>query len=203
MLCPRYTPRGRITWWPCSPSWADDHSCTCQQPPPHPTMHLPASLNLPLPRSLISHPPSVDTAQFRPHTSTRLTCVPQGCFLLAWKPWAGLAGATWLAGYNPTFLDEVWIRSLVKGSPSKFALDWALHPRDIFRVFFVPLWGFPGASDGKVSALNVGDPGLISGSGRSPGEGNGSPLQDTCLENPMVRHNWATSLSLSFTFAPL
>ena len=37
--------------------------------------------------------------------------------------------------------------------------------------------GFPGGSDGKESAYKVGDPGLIPGSGRSPGEGNGSPLQ--------------------------
>ena len=40
-------------------------------------------------------------------------------------------------------------------------------------------------SDGKVSAHNVGDPGSIPGSGRSPGEGNGNPLQHSCLENPM------------------
>ena len=40
-------------------------------------------------------------------------------------------------------------------------------------------------SDGKESDCNVGDPGLISGSGRSPGEGNGNPLQHSCLENPM------------------
>ena len=45
--------------------------------------------------------------------------------------------------------------------------------------------GFPGGSDGKVSACNVGDPGSISGSGRSPGEGNGNPLQYSCLKNPM------------------
>ena len=37
-------------------------------------------------------------------------------------------------------------------------------------------WGFPGSSDGKESACNVGDPGSIPGSGRSPGEGNGHPL---------------------------
>ena len=46
--------------------------------------------------------------------------------------------------------------------------------------------GFPGGSDGKESAYNVGDPGLIPGSGRSPGEGNGKPLQSSCLENPMT-----------------
>ena len=46
-------------------------------------------------------------------------------------------------------------------------------------------WGFPGGSDGKASACNVGDPGLIPGLGRSPGEGNGNPPQHSCLENPM------------------
>ena len=45
--------------------------------------------------------------------------------------------------------------------------------------------GFPDGSDSKVSACNVGDPDLIPGSGRSPGEGNGNPLQYCCLENPM------------------
>ena len=46
---------------------------------------------------------------------------------------------------------------------------------------------FPGGSEGKASACNVGDPGLIPGSGRSPGEGNGNPLQYSCLEDPMDR----------------
>ena len=50
--------------------------------------------------------------------------------------------------------------------------------------------GLPGGSDGKESACNVGDPGLIPGSGRSPGEGNGYPLQYSCLENPMDRGAW-------------
>ena len=47
------------------------------------------------------------------------------------------------------------------------------------------LLGFPGGSDGKVSAYNAGGRGSIPGSGRSPGEGNGNPLQHSCLENPM------------------
>ena len=42
----------------------------------------------------------------------------------------------------------------------------------------------------KASAYNVGDPGLIPGSGRSPGEGNGTPLQYSCLENPMDGGAW-------------
>ena len=43
----------------------------------------------------------------------------------------------------------------------------------------------PGGSDGKASACNVGDTGSIPRSGRSPGEGNGNPLQHSCLENPI------------------
>ena len=45
-------------------------------------------------------------------------------------------------------------------------------------------------SDGKASACNAGDPGSISGSGRSPGERNGNPLQYSCLENSMDRGTW-------------
>ena len=47
--------------------------------------------------------------------------------------------------------------------------------------------GFPGGSAGKESACSVGDPGATPGLGRSPGEGNGNPLQYSCLENPMDR----------------
>ena len=51
-------------------------------------------------------------------------------------------------------------------------------------------WGFPGGSEVKASACNAGDLGSIPGSGRSPGEGNGNPLQYFCLENPMDRGAW-------------
>ena len=44
-------------------------------------------------------------------------------------------------------------------------------------------WGFPGGSDGKKSACNAGDHGLIPGLGRSPGGRHGNPLQYSCLEN--------------------
>ena len=58
--------------------------------------------------------------------------------------------------------------------------------------------GLPGGSEGKVPACNVGDLGSIPGLGRSPGEGNGNPLQYSSLENPMDGGAWwATSLSLS------
>ena len=49
---------------------------------------------------------------------------------------------------------------------------------------------FPGGSHGKVSVYNAGDPGLSPGLGRSPGEGNGNPLQYYCLENPVDRGAW-------------
>ena len=49
---------------------------------------------------------------------------------------------------------------------------------------------FPGGSDGKASAYNAGNPGSIPESGRSPGEGNGNPLQYYCLEKPMDRGAW-------------
>ena len=49
---------------------------------------------------------------------------------------------------------------------------------------------FPGGSDDKASAYNVGDPGSIPGSGRSSGKGNGNPLQYYCLENPMDGRAW-------------
>ena len=49
---------------------------------------------------------------------------------------------------------------------------------------------FPGGSDGKVSVYNAGDLGSIPGSGRLPGEGNGNPLQYSCLENPVDGGAW-------------
>ena len=62
----------------------------------------------------------------------------------------------------------------------KFDLKWIL--------------GFPGGSEVKASACNVGDLGSIPGSGRSPGEGNGNPLQYSCLENPMDRGAWQATV---------
>ena len=68
------------------------------------------------------------------------------------------------------------------------------------RIFFLNFklfnlyWGianyFPGGSDSKASAYNMEDVGSIPGSGRSPGEGNGNPLQYSCLENPMDGGAW-------------
>ena len=81
-------------------------------------------------------------------------------------------------------------------------LGWMKHklesrlPGEISITFDMqmtpPLWkkDFPGGSDSKESACHAGDPGLIPGSRRSPGEGNGNPLQYSCLENPMEGGAW-------------
>ena len=57
-----------------------------------------------------------------------------------------------------------------------------------FLFFFA--WLYPGGSEVKASACNVGDLGSIPGLGRSSGEGNGNPLQYSCLENPMDGGAW-------------
>ena len=68
---------------------------------------------------------------------------------------------------------------------NKVAIFWM----QVIRYFSF-IEGFPGGSDGKVSACNVVDLGSIPGSGRSPGEGNGNPLQYSCLENSMDGGAW-------------
>ena len=60
----------------------------------------------------------------------------------------------------------------------------------LFNKSFGLVMGFPGGSEVKASACNEGDPGSIPGSGSSPGEGNGNPLQYSCLENPMEGGAW-------------
>ena len=60
-------------------------------------------------------------------------------------------------------------------------------------IHLTPCLGFPGGSEVKASFCNAGDLGSIPGSGRCPGEGNGNPLQYSCLENPVdVGAWWAT-----------
>ena len=96
-------------------------------------------------------------------------------------------------------------------------VDFGLAKTEVwlnFRVFIAlvlnmwPYWDFPGGSGSKASAYNAGDPGSIPMLGKSPGEGNGNPLQYSCLEIPWteepgrlqsmgsqrIEHNWAISL---------
>ena len=64
----------------------------------------------------------------------------------------------------------------------------------IIEKMLKSILGFPGASDSKESACNTGDLGLIPGSRRSPGEGNGKPLQNSYLENSMDRGAWRATV---------
>ena len=117
----------------------------------------------------------------------------------------------------PTFLlPSVSLRSSGHSSPSSFwcpqaderMLWWIIYlgfhwssgqwKPSLLLFFFCNTvfikWGFPSSSDSKDSACNTGDPASIPGSGRSPGEGNGKPLQYSGLENPMVRGAWQAAL---------
>ena len=70
-------------------------------------------------------------------------------------------------------------------------LESVLKSRDITLLTEVQtVRSFPDGSDAKKSACNVGDPGLIPGTGKSPGEGNGNPLQYSCQGNPMDGGAW-------------
>ena len=99
-----------------------------------------------------------------------------------------------LSHFSPTLCDPMDCSpqgSSVHGILQARILEWVAmpfswessQPRDRTHVF-------PGGSDSKASVYNAGDPGSIPGSGRSPGEGNGNPLQYYCLENPMDRGAW-------------
>ena len=79
--------------------------------------------------------------------------------------------------------EDLWT---AKNEDRHLALEISIKPRES--------GGFPGGSDGKESAGNTGDLGLTPGLGRSPGEGNGNPLQYSCLENPMDKGAWQASL---------
>ena len=100
--------------------------------------------------------------------------------------------------YNYLIYKHEWCRCCFKGTFRKLACGintlfykmtanyTSYHNKAPINYFA----GFPGGSDGKASAYNVGDLGLIPGSERSPGEGNRNPLQYSCLENPMDQGAW-------------
>ena len=70
-----------------------------------------------------------------------------------------------------------------------FAFEWIGLTEKYIYIYF-----YPCGSAGKASAHNVGDPGSLPGSGRSPGEGNGNPLQYSCLENSMEGVAWQATV---------
>ena len=108
------------------------------------------------------------------------------------SPWVGKI--PWRRKWQPTpvFLpgESHGQRSLVGHSP------WSPKESDTTERLHSLIHNFsiPGGSDGKESACNGGDLGLISGLRRSLGEGHGKPLQYSCLENPMDRGAWWTTV---------
>ena len=111
-----------------------------------------------------------------------------------WQKMTWLYGITNSMNMNLGRRTEVW--------PERCRLAWdkgsslTLRAQDIGRFIITnsretgQLWGFPSGSVGKESACNAGDPGSVPGLGRSPGEGNGNPLQYSCLVNSMDRGAW-------------
>ena len=71
---------------------------------------------------------------------------------------------------------------------------WKQNTKRYYIHFHATDGIFPGGSDGKASAYNAGDLGLIPGMGRFPGEGNGNLLQYACLGNPMGRRAWQAAV---------
>ena len=122
-----------------------------------------------------------------------------------WGPEEEIVDTTWerlklLAERRPESLVMMrWNVSLRSWKERLFStMTPLLHRNSLWAVFqpvtILTLWDFPGGSDGKESASNAGDMGSISGSGRSPGEGNGYPLQYSCLENCMDRGAWRATV---------
>ena len=125
-------------------------------------------------------------------------------------PWEGdLSYGDMYYGCRPMMAGAEAIRSWSSWGLAKFLSQCVLEaPCGFFSVWASLSFslGFPGGSDGEESACSVGDLGAIPGLGRSPGGGNGCPLQYSCLENSMdrgacwlqsmgsqrIRHNWVT-----------
>ena len=99
-----------------------------------------------------------------------------------------MSGSRWVI--TPSWLSGLWRSFLYSSFVILSIKDLNWHPFETYYYSSVFLMGFSGSSDGKASAYNVGDSGLIPGSGRSPGEGNDHPLQYSCLKNPMDRGAW-------------
>ena len=92
--------------------------------------------------------------------------------------------SVYLISHLPRTL-EAMVSQMIKNLPAVQETQvWSLGQDDLLKK------GFPDGSEVKVSACNAGDLGSIPGLGRSPGEGNGKPLQYSCLENPMDGGAW-------------
>ena len=113
-----------------------------------------------------------------------------GC-VSTWK-WPGVGGLPLCVCVCMCVFQYVWEGELYSHADGAWWTPYTFGFLAINKLtIFIHIYtGFPHGSEVKVSACNAGDPGSIPGSGRSPGEGNGNPLQDSCLENPMDREAW-------------
>ena len=90
-------------------------------------------------------------------------------------------------------MKNLFLLSLKTLSPS-IRLNRFYEEIPLFNIKFLYTMGFPDGSDGKKSAFNAGDLGSIAGLVRCSGEGNGNPLQYSCLENSMNRGVWGATV---------
>ena len=106
--------------------------------------------------------------------------------------WRRLLRVPWSARRScQSILKEISPGCSLEGMMLKLKLQYLGHLPDVKSwLIWKDPGDFPGVSDGKASAYNAGDPGSIPGLGRSSGEGNGNPLQYSCLENLMDRGSW-------------
>ena len=103
------------------------------------------------------------------------------------KRWSGslakrrlCLGPTGVINCTPLKKKKMFVRAL--GRTDKRSMQTTLFLQINFYWNVVALQGFPGGSDGKESTCNAGDPGLVLSLGRSPGEGNGYPFQETAMD---------------------
>ena len=106
-----------------------------------------------------------------------------------------LTSAVWESQLSTLHQQSIWSVFLIsQKSTTPFYNEYFVTPLLLFRnkicYYTYPYWDFPGGSDGKESACSAGDWGSIPGSGRFPSEGNGYPLQYSCLGNPMDKGDW-------------
>ena len=112
-------------------------------------------------------------------------------FLQVTVGWSWVAAAPFLLGRRPSICYTSHLTYPLLHTSCLAPVGWVFRQcptQSSLQWAWLPLhWGFPDGSDGKESACSAGDLGSIPGLGESPGEGNGNPLQYSCLENPMDR----------------
>ena len=133
-------------------------------------------------------PAIIDCARAKSHQLCPTLCDPMGCS----PPGSSIH---WILQARILEWDAM---PSSKGSPPLaggfFTASSTWGPPVLQRGIINLIEGFPGGSDAKESACNVGDLGLVPGLGRAPGEGNGNPLQYSCLETSMDRGIWEATV---------